>query len=71
MRNKRKAFIGLMALCVLVSSGTLSYAAPTSAELEEKTSSLQNDVDTITNELDALGTELEDTSKNQDKSRRA
>lgn len=65
MSNKRyiqKAFIGLTSLIALVCSGTLTYAAPSSSELEEKTTSLQSDVDSITGELDSLSAELEDTS---------
>lgn len=68
MSNKRyycmqKVFIGFTAFCVLICSGTLSYAAPSSDELEEKTSALQNDVDSMTDELDKLGADLEETSK--------
>ena len=64
MKKKQILRTALALLCsvTLASSGISVYAAPSTEELEQKTSSLQGELDNLNNELASLSKELEETS---------
>lgn len=67
MINKKKkrilhTILGLMCVVTIASSETLVYAAPSTEELEEKTSDLQGELNNMNSELASLGQQLDDTS---------
>ena len=64
MKKKQilRTALGLLCAVTLASSGISVYAAPSSEELEQKTSDLQGELDNLNSELATLSKELEETS---------
>lgn len=64
MKKKQilRAALGLLCTVTLASSGISVYAAPSSEELEQKTSTLQGELDDLNSELATLSKELDETS---------
>ncbi|MGN1165413.1 MAG: cell wall hydrolase [Lachnospiraceae bacterium] len=52
----------LLCTVTITFSGNLAYAAPSSKELEKKTSEIQEEIDTINSDIDSLSSELENTT---------
>lgn len=65
MKKKQILRTALALLCTvtLASSGISVYAAPSTEELEQKTSNLQGELDDLNNELASLSKELDKTSE--------
>ena len=65
MKKKQILRTALALLCAvtLASSGISVYAAPSTEELEQKTSNLQGKLDDLNNELASLSKELDKTSE--------
>ena len=68
MVNKKKrrtlhTILGLLCVVTIASSEILVYAAPTSQELEEKTSDLQDELNSLNDEMSELVAELDATSE--------
>lgn len=57
-----RSVLGFLCAVTLASSGISVYAAPSSQELEEKTSNLQGELDDLNSELASLSKELDETS---------
>lgn len=57
-----RSALGLICAVTIASVNTSVYAAPSTEDLENKTSSLQGELDNLNSELVALSTELDETS---------